>query len=466
VLLVSRRERREHAGPGLVTATASTRARALVQALPFTLTRAQKRAIGEILADQRATRPMQRLLVGDVGSGKTLVALVACVHAAEAGFQAAVLAPTEILAEQHYRTIRRDSEAAGLKTALLLGRTKARERRALLERVGSGDVEVLVGTHAILEEEVRFRRLGLVVVDEQHRFGVRQRAQLAAKGEDPDLLVMTATPIPRSLALALFGDLDLSMLDERPPGRGRVRTRVTDESKRERVYDFLARELGRGRQAYLVVPVIEESATSDLRAATATFDLVSRHPKLRGVHWGLLHGRLPAEERARVMDEFAAGRVRALVTTTVIEVGIDVPNATVLLVEQAERFGLAQLHQLRGRIGRGRHLSTCVLLPGPSVTPEAAERLALLARTDDGFVLAEEDLRLRGAGELWGTLQTGLPRFRVADPVADVELLQSACDDARAVVAGNPDLEGPELGPLKRALFARFQEEVAWNPSG
>jgi ATP-dependent DNA helicase RecG len=466
VLLATRRARREHGSTGLVTATTSERARALVRALPFRLTAAQKRVIAEILADQRAPRPMHRLLVGEVGSGKTLVALVACLHAAEAGFQSAFLAPTEILAEQHFRTLERFAAAARLSVALLLGRTRAAGRREVLEGVAAGRVELLVGTHAVLQEEVRFRRLGFVVVDEQHRFGVRQRATLAAKGKTPDVLVMTATPIPRSLALALFGDLDLSVLDERPPGRGRVRTRVVPEAKRERVLEFTARELASGRQAYFVLPVIEETAKADLKAATAAHDQLTKHPLLRRFRWGLLHGRLPGEERAGVMADFAAGRLRGLVTTTVIEVGIDVPNATLLVVEQAERFGLAQLHQLRGRIGRGPHVSTCVLLPGPGASPEALDRLRRVASTEDGFRLAEEDLALRGPGELWGTLQTGLPRFRVADPIGDRELLNAAHAAARALVEEEPELEGAPLAPLRRVLEARFGEEALWNPFG
>jgi ATP-dependent DNA helicase RecG len=277
---------------------------------------------------------------------------------------------------------------------------------------------------------------------------------------------MSATPIPRTLALACFGDLDQSTLDEKPAGRGRVRTRVTEESKREKVYEFLATELAAGRQVYVVLPLIEESEKADLRAATATHDAMSKHPALKRWKWGLLHGRLKGDERQRVMQEFVAGKIRGLVTTTVVEVGVDVPNATVMLIEQAERFGLAQLHQLRGRIGRAEHLSTCILMPGNSIGPEAAERLRILASTQDGFRLAEEDLRLRGPGELWGTMQTGLPRFRVADLGRDAALLGEAQADARSLLSSDPELERPEHGPLRRALAARFHEEVLWSPTG
>jgi ATP-dependent DNA helicase RecG len=342
----------------------------------------------------------------------------------------------------------------------------AAERRVIRAAVAAGDIDLVVGTHALVQESVEFARLGLVVVDEQHRFGVRQRALLAEKGRTPDVLVMSATPIPRTLALACFGDLDVSVLDELPPGRGRLRTRLTDESKRERVYQFLAAELAAGRQVYVVLPVIEESERADLRAATATHDALSKHPLLKRWKWGLLHGRLKSEERHRVMADFVAGKVRGLVTTTVVEVGVDVPNATVMLVEQAERFGLAQLHQLRGRVGRGEHISTCVLLPGPSVGPDARERLRALVATQDGFKLAEADLKARGPGELWGTLQTGLPRFRIADLGSDAALLEWAHADARAVVHGDPGLERPEHGPVRRAIRDRFQEEMLWTPTG
>ena len=465
-LLAARRARRETAASGFVTAATSERARALVQALPFRLTRAQKRAMKEILDDQRAPRPMHRLLVGDVGSGKTLVGLVACVHAAEAGYQSALMAPTEILAEQHHRTVERFAAPAGLRVALLTGRLPAAERRRLAAALSAGEVDLAIGTHALIQEPVGFARLGLVVVDEQHRFGVRQRAVLAGKGGTPDVLVMSATPIPRTLALACFGDLDVSVLDELPPGRGKLRTRVTDESKRERVYEFLAAELAAGRQVYVVLPVIEESEKADLRAATVTHDALSKHPLLKRWRWGLLHGRLKGDARQATMADFVAGKVRGLVSTTVVEVGVDVPNATVMLVEQAERFGLAQLHQLRGRVGRGEHASTCILMPGPSVGPEAQERLRVLAATQDGFELAEADLKARGPGELWGTLQTGLPRFRIAELGRDAALLEWAHQDARAVVQGDPAFERPEHGPLRRAIRNRFKEETLWSPTG
>src|SRR5688572_8728779 len=472
LLLALRRRAREDQEGGLVTARGVARARAAIAALPFTPTAAQKRAVNEIVADMKRPRAMHRLLVGDVGTGKTVVALLAAACAAEAGHQVAVMAPTEILADQHFRTLSALGRAAGLSIARWTGSTGERDRRELRRRLAlpAGDplgVDVLVGTHALLEAEVPLPRLGLVVVDEQHRFGVRQRAVLSTKGPgQPDVLVMTATPIPRTLALTFFGDLDVSVLDERPKDRLPILTRVLGEAKREEMYAYLARELALGRQVYVVVPLVEESETSDLRAAKAMVESLARHPVLTAWRWGLLHGRLKAAEKDAVMTAFTAGEIAGLVATTVIEVGVDVPNATVMVVEHAERFGLTQLHQLRGRVGRGTERSVCVLMAGPRAAPEATARLALLAATDDGFRLAEEDLKARGAGELWGTRQTGLPALRVADLAQDVDLVEAARALAQAWIAADPSLETPASAPLLERLLRDFGEELSWRATG
>jgi len=470
VLAVRRRARQESGG--LVTARGVARAKAAIAALPFAPTGAQKRAVNEIVRDMRNPRPMHRMLVGDVGTGKTAVALLAAACAAEAGFQVAFMAPTEILAEQHFRTLGALGAAAGLVVARWTGSTGAAERRELKRRLAlpADDphrVDVLVGTHALLEPEVPLPRLGLVVVDEQHRFGVRQRAALAAKGAGfPDVLVMTATPIPRTLALALFGDLDVTVLDERPASRKPIVTRVLDEARREELYGFLAAELARGRQAYVVYPLVEESEKSELRAATAMVESLAKHPKLAGFRWGLLHGRMKPAEKDTVMREFSAGSIDGLVATTVIEVGVDVPNATVMVVEHAERFGLTQLHQLRGRVGRGAERSACLLLAGPRASPEARARLALLARSDDGFRLAEEDLKARGSGELWGARQTGLPEFRLADLARDLDLVEVARDAAQAMIEDDPHLLAREHAMMRERLLRRYAEELSWKATG
>ncbi len=472
LVLALRRRARKESGQALVSARGVARARAVITALPFTATEAQKRTVNEIVRDMKRAHSMHRLLVGDVGSGKTVVALLAAACAVEAGFQVAVMAPTEILAEQHFRTLTALGQAAGLAPALWTGSTTEVARRELRRRLAlpAGDrfaLDLVVGTHALLEDDVPLPRLGLVIVDEQHRFGVRQRAQLATKGAGfPDVLVMTATPIPRTLALAFLGDLDVSTLDERPPGREPIVTRVLDESKRESLYRFLAGELQAGRQAYVVVPLIEESEKSELRAARATAERMSRHPALAPFRWGLRHGRLKPAEKESVMREFVGGRIQGLVSTTVIEVGVDVPNAAVMVIEHAERFGLTQLHQLRGRVGRGAARSVCVLVPGPRVTLEAQERLSILVRTDDGFALAEEDLKARGPGELWGARQTGLPSLRVADLARDSDLVETAQRIARELVETDPQLEEAAHRALRERLLRDFGEELTWRATG
>src|SRR5213593_1026325 len=410
--------------------------------LPFSLTAAQERVWQDIRRDMAAPYPMHRLLQGDVGSGKTVVAALAVCAAVEAGYQAAVMAPTEILAEQHLATFRRLLEPLGIGVTLLTSGVKPRERAARRAAIAAGEIGCVIGTHALVQEPVEFRRLGLAVVDEQHRFGVHQRARLKGKGERPDVLVMTATPIPRTLALTLYGDLDVSVIDELPPGRTPVRTEARTESRRRQIYDFLKGQIADGRQVYVVYPLVEESELVDLKAATDMAHHLQRDvfPDLTV---GLLHGRLSSEDKDAIMRSFKAGAIQVLVATTVIEVGIDVPNASVMLVEHAERFGLSQLHQLRGRVGRGPWKSYCILL-GAAASEDAKRRLAAMTRTNDGFEIAEVDLSVRGPGDFFGTRQSGLPEFRVADLVRDGAVLEIARQEALALIARDPQLLQPE----------------------
>jgi ATP-dependent DNA helicase RecG len=425
--------------------------------LPFALTRAQTRAISEITSDMCSPLRMHRLLQGDVGSGKTVVAVFAALLAMENGYQAAIMAPTELLAEQHARSIGRLLEPLGLDPVLVVGSLGAAARRAADARLASADPVLVVGTHALVQERTTFGRLGLAVVDEQHRFGVEQRAALGSKGEAPDVLLMSATPIPRSLALTIYGDLDVSTLDERPPGRVPVTTALRPESARERVLQFVDSQVGAGRQAYIVYPVIEESEKVDLKAATTMYaELAAGAFQTRRV--ALLHGRIPADERDEIMRKFRDGAIDVLVATTVIEVGIDVANATIMVVEHPERFGLSQLHQLRGRVGRGADQSYCILLG--NVGEEAFARLQIFVSSDDGFEIARADLRLRGMGDLFGERQSGDPAFRVADLLRDEELNVRARDAAAALLASDPNLEAPAHAGLRRVMSARYSRAL------
>ncbi|MGB2716648.1 MAG: ATP-dependent DNA helicase RecG [Vicinamibacterales bacterium] len=401
--------------------------------LPFKLTGDQKKAIAEIVGDMKRPQPMNRLLQGDVGSGKTIVALMAALVAMENTLQVAFMAPTEILAEQHFITIRRLLEHSRFRLALLTGATPARKRREVQAELAAGSVHLVVGTHALVQDPVAFHELGLVIIDEQHRFGVMQRATLRAKGLHPDVLVMTATPIPRTLALTAYGDLDTSIMREMPPGRYPVKTIAKPESRRDEIYDFVRRQIDEGRQAYVVYPLVEESSKVDLKAATEMADHLA-HDVFPAYRIGLLHGRMKQDAKDRVMGAFARGEFDVLVSTTVIEVGIDVSNAAVMIVEHAERFGLSQLHQLRGRVGRGPHKSFCVLLYQSPLNEQGRERLKALTETTDGFEIAERDLQLRGPGDFFGTRQSGMPTLRVGDLLRDHQMMEDARREAVAAL--------------------------------
>jgi ATP-dependent DNA helicase RecG len=432
-IVVENRRRNIVSQPGHAHSSSGSRVQEFLERLPFQATEAQKRAIQEIHVDLAADRPMARLLHGDVGAGKTVVATAAMLEVAEAGFQSALMAPTQVLAEQHYQTLKTWLEPTGIRIGL---RTGPRKEDAFLEL--EGDPQIIIGTHALLYESDLLPRLGLVVIDEQHKFGVLQRGRLLAREPVPDLLVMTATPIPRTLAMTLYGDLDVSTLDEKPINRKPVITGVRSSRKLPEAANFLRERLQANRQAYIVYPVIEESDSLSVKAATTEFERWA--DLLKPAECGLLHGRLAPEERESVMQRFRQGELQVLIATTVIEVGVDVPNATVMLIENAERFGLAQLHQLRGRIGRGQHQSYCILMTDTK-DPLALEKLSILEKTNDGFEIAEADLRFRGPGDLLGTAQSGLPPLRVADLLQDADLLDEARGIARSILDRDPGLQ-------------------------
>lgn len=414
-------------------------------ALPFVLTAAQRRAIGDAVGDMTSGRPMNRLCQGDVGSGKTMVAAACVWFAAQSGWQSALMAPTEILARQHYENLAPLFARFGLRCALLTGSTPARERRGILEGLQTGDIALCIGTHALLTEDVTYNALGLVITDEQHRFGVQQRADLAMKGEEVHTLVMSATPIPRTLAMMIYGDLDISVLDELPPGRQEIRTDVVTSAYHARIFRFLRAALDRGEQGYIVCPLVDEGE-SEMKAATAYAAQLSE-TELFGYNLGLLHGKMTPKQKDAVMQAFARGDVQVLVATTVVEVGVDVPNATVMIVENAERFGLSQLHQLRGRIGRGSAKSYCILV-SDAKGDTARQRLLTMKKYSDGFQIADEDLRLRGPGDFFGKRQHGLPELRLADMVEDMDTLRLCRDCADTILADDPNLDKPENQPL------------------
>ena len=431
IVLRRRRADSERKGRAVVV-TDSTR-EAVRRVLPFKLTGDQKTVVREIVTDMQRPQPMNRLLQGDVGSGKTIVALMAALVAMENGLQVAFMAPTEILAEQHFFNIRRLLEQSRFRLTLLTGATPAKKRRELLAELAGGSMQMVIGTHALVQEDVAFRELGLAIIDEQHRFGVLQRATLRAKGLHPDVLVMTATPIPRTLALTTYGDLDVSVMREMPPGRQPIATTARPESRRDEIYAFVRREVDLGRQAYIIYPLVEESAKVDLKAATEMADHLA-NDIFQSYRVALLHGRLKQDAKDRVMGAFVRREFDILVATTVIEVGVDVPNATVMLIEHAERFGLSQLHQLRGRVGRGAHKSYCVLLYQSPLSEQGRERLKALTDTTDGFEIAERDLQQRGPGDFFGTRQSGMPTLRVGDLLRDHALMEEARREAIAAL--------------------------------
>ncbi len=450
--------RREHkAMPGRINAGDGSLSHRILAALPFALTQGQREAVSDIRADMAKPERMLRLLQGDVGSGKTVVALMAMAAAAEAGRQSALMAPTDILARQHFARIAPLAEAAGLACVLVTGRDKPSERAKALEALKLGTAQIAIGTHALFEGQVGFSDLGLAVVDEQHRFGVHQRLRLGAKGAGVDMLVMTATPIPRTLALTYFGDMDVSVLAEKPAGRKPITTRLVSMERHGEVIGALARALEAGAQVYWVCPLVQESETLDIATAQERFDELQRH---FGARVGLLHGQMKGAEKDAAMAAFVAGHTRILVSTTVIEVGVDVPNASVMVIEHAERFGLAQLHQLRGRIGRGQAASTCLLLYKGPLGAIAEQRLAVMRESEDGFRIAEEDMRLRGPGEILGTKQAGQPDFRIARPDVDADLIPLARDDARLIVETDPELLG-NRGQAARMLLYLFERDAA-----
>jgi ATP-dependent DNA helicase RecG len=428
--------------------------------LPFRLTDAQERVIRQVKADMISTKPMNRLVQGDVGSGKTMVAAAALAKAVDSGHQGVMMAPTEILAEQHYLNLRRIFEPLGVPVVLVTGSQTKKERESNLGMLAMGMARIAVGTHALIEEKVVFQDLSLVITDEQHRFGVRQRALLQNKGTTPDVLVMTATPIPRTLALTLYGDLDVSVIDQLPPGRKTVGTYWRTEEQRRQVYDHLVKfEVANGRQGYVICPLVEESDKLQAQAATEWRDkLQEQYPQVK---FGLLHGRMKPDEKEAAMDAFRRGEIQVLVATTVVEVGVDVPNASMIIIEGADRFGLSQLHQLRGRVGRGQHQSYCILV-SDAKNEEARQRMQVMMKCTDGFTLSEKDLELRGPGEFFGTRQHGMPDLKVANPIADLPILERARTEAAALVTADPQLKAPEVQPLRQAVKSRLGDSFGF----
>lgn len=426
-----------------------------LEGLGFELTAAQKRVIDEIEEDMGRKTSMNRLLQGDVGSGKTVCAVAACCDAVDNGYQAAFMAPTEILAEQHYLNVHRWFSGLGVPVVLLKG-NMGRERRDVLEKIRTGASPVVIGTHAVIQKDVEFERLGLVIIDEQHRFGVQQRKRLKEKSESPDILSMTATPIPRTLSMVLYGDLDVSVINEMPRGRQKIRTKVLADDEKEKAYAVVREELVAGRGAFIVYPLVEESEKMELKAASAMASHLQKDV-FPDKSVGLLHGRMRTQDKEDVMGRFRQGKIDVLVCTTVIEVGIDVPHATVIVIENAERFGLSQLHQLRGRVGRGTDASKCILVASTRRTEPATKRLRIMEKTDDGFVIAEEDLRLRGAGDMLGVRQSGLPRFRIGDIIEDIDIMVRARTIAEGFVK---DLADDEVKKLRRRIGDRFDDKM------
>lgn len=431
----------------------------VLESLPFSLTRAQNRALNEIIDDMCSEKVMNRLVQGDVGSGKTVVALLALAECVFNGYQGALMAPTEILAQQHYESFTETFEDIGINVELLTGSVTKKQKEGILQRAKDGEIDILIGTHALIEDNVEFKNIGLVITDEQHRFGVRQRGKLSSKGTSPDILVMTATPIPRTLALILYGDLDISIIDELPPGRQPIETIAVEKKKRDKVYNSLVRrEVDKGRQVYIVCPLVEESESLDITSATETAEEIKRDffPDLRV---GLLHGKMKPSEKDAIMTAFKNHELDILVSTTVIEVGVNVPNSTLMIIENAERFGLAQLHQLRGRVGRGKHQSYCVLIYG-SNSEVCRKRMGIMEETNDGFKISEKDLEIRGPGEFFGTMQHGVPELKVANLFKHMKILKTVQQEARIIIGEDPTLDFKEYRGLKREIESKFKDKI------
>jgi ATP-dependent DNA helicase RecG len=461
--LALRKNRLEQTNKGISHKTEGGLVKQFLDGLPFKLTDSQRKVLSEIAEDMRKSAPMHRLLLGEVGSGKTVVAVAALVMTVQSGYQGAIMAPTEVLAEQHALRLK-ELLPSTIRSVLLTGGQTSTEKRGIREDIKNGDVDVVIGTHALIQEGIDFKALGLAVVDEQHRFGVRQRISLREKGRMPDILVMTATPIPRTLALTLYGDMDVSILDELPAGRQEIETIVADQKHRDDAYDLIRQQIRMGRQAYVVCPLVDESDKIQIKAASVEVERL-RTKVFPDFKVGLLHGQMKREEKDAVMRGFRGGILDILIATTVIEVGIDVPNVTVMLIEDAERFGLSQLHQLRGRIGRGEHKSFCILFADP-VTEDAEERMKAIEKISDGFQLAEEDLKIRGEGQLFGPRQSGMPDLRIASLVRDMKILITARDQAFDIIRKDPVLSRPENTLMVDEVKKRFAEGAEWLFSG
>ena len=430
----------------------------IINTLPFNLTKAQLRVLEEIDQDMESDKPMNRLLQGDVGSGKTVVALIAAYKAVKSGYQAAILAPTAILAQQHLESFEELLKGQGIKCELLISSITKKKKEEIKERLANGEIDILIGTHAMLEENVVFKNLGLVVTDEQHRFGVKQRTTIVEKGEHPDVIVMTATPIPRTLALILYGDLDISIIDELPPNRKQIETYAVRKSLSDRVNNFIKEQIKAGRQAYVVCPLVEENEEMDLKSVESLYKTY-KEETFKDLNVAYLHGKMKAKEKDEIMNEFKDGKIDILISTTVIEVGVNVPNSSIMVVENAERFGLAQLHQLRGRVGRGEYQSYCILkYEGNSET--IRERMKVMVDTNDGFVISEKDLELRGSGDFFGTEQHGLPAFKIANLFTDMPILKAVQSLAIKILSEDPKLEKQENRLLKNLIKDKFKERI------